>query len=262
MDNPFLPLSPSQHRTQGWSRSADCRFAAADTVAPLLLGELAVALPHFMLAFVRQADGKPQLVAVTGLEAKQNLMVDGQGRWIAPYMPACYRTYPFSLQRLANDPQRLALCFNTRSGLLRQAPDASRQESRFFDDAGALVPPLQKLLEVLNAQAANAIQTQAAAAALDAAGLIQPWPALNGLFRVDEAALQALGAEQLVTLRDANALPLAYAQLLSQPRMTLLQTLLNKRREEQKAAQAAAPDLNLAAKLFEPGQPDTLKFNW
>ena len=156
----------------------------------------------------------------------------------------------------------MALCFNASSGLLREQPDESRGEARFFDDAGAPLPPLQKTLELLQASVASLMLTQGAADALDAAGLLEPWPQLQGLFRINEAGLRALDGAQLQSLRDAHGLPLAYAQLLSQARMRWLQELQAQRQAADRQPPAAAPDLGLAQALFEPGQTDVLKFNW
>jgi hypothetical protein len=75
---------------------------------------------------------------------------------------------------------------------------------------------------------------------LQAQGLIQPWPVklqgadggertLEGLFRIDEAALNALPAEGLAELRDAGALSLAYCQLLSMQQLSLLGELAQAR---------------------------------
>ncbi len=263
MNNALIPLSPTVHRQQGWMRPADCRFAAADTVAPLLLAELPLAVAVFPVAFVRTPDGKAQLVAVMGLQSGRNLLVDASGRWLGAYMPACYRGFPFSLQRAPGEEQRMVLCFNPRTSLLREAPDPARGEARFFDDEGKPTPPLQKTLEFLQTCVANAHLTQGAVAALEAAGLLQAWPEFTGLYRIDEPALTQLNADQLLALRDAHALPLAYAQLLSLPRMVALQRLVAQGQAEQKAATTVnVPDLSLAEKLFDSGQSDTLKFNW
>ena len=265
MNNRLIPLSPTAHRHHGWMSPPDCRFAATDTVAPLLLAELPAAVAAFPLAIVRPPDGRAQLVAVMGLHAGQNLLVDPQGRWLAAYRPACHRAWPFSLQSAPGDAQRLMLCFNEGSGLLRAAPDPARGEARFFDDQGKMLPHLQKTLEFLETCAGNTQLTLGAVAALEAAGLLQPWPGFTGLLRIDEAALARLNAGQLLALRDAHALSLAYALLLSLPRMAVLQRLLAQQQAVQPAsaaALAATPDLGLAEKLFDSGQSDTLKFNW
>ena len=58
---------------------------------------------------------------------------------------------------------------------------------------------------------------------------------VEGLFRIDEAALNALPADALAEVRDANALALAYCQLLSQQRLQALGKLAHERNEAEKA---------------------------
>ncbi len=261
MKNELTPLSPNSHRQHGWAGLSDFRFAAADTVTPLLLAELPSAAGVFPLAFVKLPDGLLHLVGVMGLLPRQNLLVDRQGRWLGAYIPASYRAFPFSLQRVSDDKQRLALCFNESSGLMRATPDPARGETRFFDDEGKPVPQLQKALDFLQTCVGNAPLTQAAVRALDAVGVLQPWPEFKGLYRIDEPAFGQLNAEQLLALRDAYALPLAYAQLLSLPRMAALQRLLAERQQAERQA-AAKPDLGLAQQLYDADASDTIKFNW
>ncbi len=257
----LIPLNSAHHRQHGWAPPTDYRFAANDVIVPILLAELPMASSVMPLAFARQASGKALLVAVLGLQPGHNLLVDAQGRWQAEYVPAFYRAYPFSLQRVAGEAQRLLLCISEASGLLRGSPDPGKGEVRLFDDDGVLMPAMKERLTFLETCTANAHLTQAAVDALEAAGLLQPSPVLKGLQRVDELALGRLSAAELLALRDANALPLAYAQLLSMPRVSTLQRL-QAPRQLVGTAEPSRPDLSLVEKLFEPGQSDTLKFNW
>jgi len=72
--------------------------------------------------------------------------------------------------------------------------------------------------------------------------------------------------EALETLHQVHALALAYAQLLSMSRINVLQRLkdVHAARRQQHAAMAnpPTPDPSIVQQLFEPGQPDTLQFNW
>ncbi|MFW6380351.1 MAG: SapC family protein, partial [Halorhodospira sp.] len=56
---------------------------------------------------------------------------------------------------------------------------------------------------------------------------------LGGLYRVDEARLNALEGAALERLRDAGALPIAYAQLLSTGQRRRLEALAQVRQREQ-----------------------------
>jgi hypothetical protein len=78
--------------------------------------EFADACKEFPVVFVRvgepPADGSPQPVAplaVLGLKPGANLFVK-DGRWMADYMPAYLRRYPFAMARIAED--EVAVCFD------------------------------------------------------------------------------------------------------------------------------------------------------
>jgi hypothetical protein len=92
------------------------------------------------------------------------------------------------------------------------------------------------VLTFLSQAEMSRVATQAAIDALAAAHLIQPWPLaieqdqqnvpVTGLYRVDEAALNALENEAFLALRPSGALTLAYAQLFSMNQLAVLQKLV------------------------------------
>lgn len=269
----LIPLSPISHRTHGWTSRGDYKFAAADACVALLLPELSAALPSYPLAFIQRPDGKFMLVAMLALNSGENLYLDVQGRWQAGYVPSHYRGYPFSLNPVQSDESRMALCFNAKSGRYREQPDVRQGETRFFDDDGKPQPVLAQVLNFLQSCSQSRQQTQVAVDALAGAGLLQPWPLpqamqvspsqplLQGLYRIDEATLNQQSAEQLLSLRQANALGLAYAQLFSMSRLAVLQQLA-KRRQQAPQPAPVAPDPSIVQSLFDPSQSDTMKFNW
>ena len=169
-----------------------------------------------------------------------NLFVAPNGRWLGRYVPAALRSHPFRLAR--TEDERLALCIDEDSGLL-----GAEEVEPFFDAGGEVAAPLKQVMDFLTQVETNRVTTQGVCDRLQAHGLIQPWPVkvqgadgertLEGLFRIDEAALNALPAEALVELRDAGALSLAYCQLLSMQQLSLLGELAQ-------ARAAAAPKLN------------------
>ena len=91
--------------------------------------------------------------------------------------------------------------------------------------------------------------------ALADAGLITPWEInlkqgekvmpVEGLFRIDEAALNKIDDEDFLAVRKAGGLALAYAQLLSMNQLTVLERLGKLRGQilEQQAAAAEVSNL-------------------
>lgn len=198
----------------------DFRFASKATVIPLQITELAAAMRHYPLVFLPSGDSQvPTLVVLVGLGNERNLFVDATGAWRAgAYTPAYVRRYPFHALRvekqadplLAIDPTYLA--------------DANGEP--LVTEEGITSAFLAEMLSFANSYFADAERTEAMSRALQAAGVLEEGDItlqarggepirLNGFLTVNEAHLRSLAADDLVKLQQADALGLAYAQLLS-----------------------------------------------
>lgn len=227
----FVALSPSRHRDMGWLKVADYLFAEHETLVPLVGEELPHALAIMPMGFRQRETGNFELVAVMSLQAQRNLFVHPDGRWIGGYKPAALRGYPFSLQR-EQGSDRHVLCFDENSGLMLENPRGDGEP--FFDAQGEPAPLVKKLLDFLGQWEQQRQVTQRAVDMLAAQELIVPWEvkvadeasgntqAVQGLYRLDEKALNALDEKGMAALRAVNALPIAYAQLFSQHRIGVL----------------------------------------
>jgi len=267
----FTPLDSTPHRRHGWRKPEGYRFALADAHAPVLLAELSQVLSIYPLAFTPAPAGGYQVVAVQGLHLGENLFVDDAGRWRSTYIPSHYRAYPFALVQVRHEDRTLyMLGFDQRSGLYRETPDPQRKEERFFDDQGDVTPWMKNMATFLTEIARNRDLTHAAVAALVAAKLLEPWElsppdaASTGsppaqLYRISAAALKGLPGSVLEILRDTQALDLAYAQLLSMPRVGTLHRLAQL---HQARAATGVPDARVVQEFYDPDQSDTLHFNW
>lgn len=285
----LLYLDSKAHAHMGWKPVDTYHYAGRFSVVPVGLEELPRVLPVYPLAFFRPRAEQPlQLVALTGLRPGQNLYVSPEdGRWTAPYRPKAIDLYPFVLQPRPDGAHQYAVGFRVESGALRERPQELLGEHRFFTDDGHQTAAFAHVVKRLNQEVQAAQWATRAAAALQAHHLLEPWPGAQpqgqdaqsldasvGLFRVHEEKLNALDGPALKALQQANALPLAYGQLLSLGRMEVLQRLAafyERTRQTAPASTptntattttAATPDLDMVQKLFEPGQPDTIKFNW
>lgn len=221
----ITPITHSRHAAMRWRRSHSYAFAAVRAVLPLVEAELANAASAFPIAFIKQGEGFVP-AAVLGLEPNRNLFVAEDGRWLGGYVPAALRGYPFTLGRTEDGQQ--VLCIDELSGLVTGGPEGER----FFEDDGTLSESLRRVLDFLTKVEQNRAATTASCAALQAKDLSEPWPItlktdqgerkIEGLFRVNEAALNALDDEAFLSVRKSGALPLAYAQLLSMQQLRVL----------------------------------------
>jgi hypothetical protein len=244
----FVPVNRERYGQKKWRGYTSYGFAAADVVAPIVAAELANAALAMPCAFLRDGD-RYTLVAVLSATANRNMFVGRDDRWFGGYVPAVLRLYPFRMLPSATT-DKLLLCVDEESTLIveRNAPGEP-----FFDKQGKLSPSLTAVFEAGMAVERNRKGTDLAVAALAQADVIRPWQItvksgesarpISGLSRVDEAALHALPEEAFLGLRKANALPIAYTQMLSTRQLRLfehLETLHN--RAPQPPTFAALPE--------------------
>lgn len=240
-------ISREKHAGKRWTRYSSYSFAAAEAVAPLVAQELPRACLALPVGFVKGEQGF-QIVAVQGLQAGKNLWVAPDGRWLAPYVPAAYRGYPFVLANTEDGQQ--VLCVREDSGLLSET-----EGEAFFDEEGNPSKAVRDVLNFLGQVGANAEATSRLCALLAEHDLIQPWEiqvkgehgeqAIQGLYRVDEAALNALPSEAFDALRKGGVLPLVYCQLLSMQHLPKLGQLAGQHAAAQALLEPESGELDL-----------------
>jgi hypothetical protein len=229
----YQAIAKTTHTDKRWKRYSSYAFASKDALAPLVAQELPRAMLHLPIAFVAQ-EAQFTPVAVLGIQPGQNLFVAPDGRWLGAYTPAAYRAYPFALANLPDGQQVLA--FDAGSGLFSET-----EGETFYDREGHPAQAVQDILGFLTQVQANRHVTQRICQALAQHQLFQPWPItvqadggerqVDGLFRIDEAALNALPAESLKALQQAGALPVVYCQLLAMQHLSLLGQLAQAHRQ-------------------------------
>lgn len=229
MSSPYRLVTRDRHSGRFWRRNADYRFAARANVAVLAADELAPASSAFPLAFITHEE-RLSLVAVFSLQPGHNSFVDADGGWRERYVPAGLRGHPFRLTHAGDD--EVALCVDRAAEL--DAP-AGRGAIPFFDAGGNPHPEITRMLQFLHLVEKGIERLKRPVELLQAQGLLEPWSVkggegarsrrIDGMLRVNETALNAVTQEQLVALRDAGALPVAYAQLISMHHLPRLRQL-------------------------------------
>lgn len=253
------PVSSTKHGRLKLVQSQGYAFASGLMISELVAAELALAAMHFPLAFTLHEE-QAGLAALLSIMPGRNLYVAPNGTWMAGYVPAALRSYPF-LGGGQNDKGQAILLVDTQSGMLSE-----KKGQELFTAEGTPSPMLQNIVKFLAEIEQNRAVTAHACSALHKAKLLVPWEiniaaeqgttALTGLFRVDEAAMNALNPEDFNTLRMAGALPLAYAQLLSMGR---LDTLANFARQH---VQSAAKGKKLLGDCFNLGKAEGNSFKF
>lgn len=228
-------ITTPEFAKKSWRRKADYSHSARDATCPLAVSELPRAMMGMPIAFINN-EGTFSIVAVLGLEKDTNFFLNADGQWMAEYVPAAYRGYPFVLAKNPAEDNKLVLCIDKDSGQLVE--DTSAEP--FFDKDGELYPALKNLLDLLSQLQADLQMTARICDSLRAHDLFTPWELqieldsgakkrINGLFRIDEDAFNALSNESFCELRQSGVLPAIYCQLLSMQKVTILMKLARTR---------------------------------
>ena len=207
------------------------RVCLPDTNAPafcrslnaiaLSVGEFAVASRDYPIVFA-SADGVSGFspVIVLGLADGQNLFVDDQGQWAADaYLPAFVRRYPFCISRIFTDgkPQTERVICVARSHV-----DPSGDT--LYDADGVSTPQWASYEKLLSEFEKDLDFTAAMCERLAKLGLFSSFKfqikqgdgtglTLEGMYRINEARLAALTADQIKALVSEGLLGRVYTHL-------------------------------------------------
>lgn len=211
-----IVLNSAEHAHLTLAPTTDWRFSSEQMVIPIEYSELANAAREYALIFLTD---RPGVYALLGIEKNVNAYVDGEGRWLATYIPARLRAYPFTLATVAKHAEKLVLAADA------DAPQLKSGSDKLFDNK-QLGAEAQRRLKILESLQKAVPATTKAVAALRNAGLLVDRALqirkagsededLRGFQVVDEAKLNALDDSAFNQLRREGALPLLYAHLLS-----------------------------------------------
>lgn len=164
----YQVITRERHGLKHWLNHSGYTFAAGEALCPLVVQELPKAVLSMPISFVSEGEHFVP-VAVQGLAAGQNLLVALDGRWLAPYIPALYRGYPFRMALTEQGEQ--VLCIDEASGLMSESAGEP-----FFNEDGTPAQAVLEILEFFNQIEANRQLTRSICAVLQQHGLIQPWP--------------------------------------------------------------------------------------
>jgi hypothetical protein len=217
------PLSKEAHGKLGVKTTEHpYAFTAKTHLVPLTVTEFGPTALCYPIIFVG-AEKTP--VAVLGVNANENLFVDGQGAFASEcYLPAYIRRYPFVL---ANDPenQRMIVCIDRDAPMIGENADAP------FFEKGELSSFAKNAVEFCNNFEGERQRTESFVKLLTDLDLFENKKAkftpqnpdgtpgaeqiIADYTGVSEDKLNALPAEKLKELRDNGALAQIYAHLVS-----------------------------------------------
>ena len=258
----LVALTCDRHGSKGWRLPGGFTFAAHETIVPLAGAEFAKAALEMPIAFI-EVPGAYVPVGLMSPIVGRNFFIGPQGQWLGSYVPSALRAYPFALRQIEGSEEAI-LCIDEDSGLLTEN-DGTVQG--FFNADGAPSEASKSILYFLSQVERNRAATLLAVTALRDAGVIEPWPLatkidgqvtpLSGLFRINEAALNALDDAAFLELRKAGALPLAYMHLLSMAQLSVFERL----NTAQQQLMRQRENLVSLDEIFASAESGILRFN-
>ena len=211
------------------------RFAAGAHISSVLVNEINRVAPVYPVVFLKESEEKYGLYALLGLQQGENLFVDADGKWQAPYVPAVIRRYPFALGK-GREENQFVICIDEESEFL------SDTEGRPLVEDGKPAEVVEKVKEYLTEVQRYSEITNRFCEEIRSRDLLMPinmqlktagadTPNVNiaGCFGVSEAKLNEMSDEDFIALRKKGALPLIYAHLISLAQMERLAKLRGER---------------------------------
>lgn len=220
----LVPFDMTQHRDLTVPKvQNNYAFAANTDIVPLFVTEAAQAVRFFPIVFIKdRATSAVSMVALVGKGDGKNQFVNANGQWRSGvYVPAWLRRYPFAL--FSGPKGEGVLALDTQAKVFED----KREPQRLVDSQGKPTDILQKILEFQKVFLAQSRLTERTTQLLLEAGVLEDARILiksaasdkpqniQGFMVVNERKLKALKTEQIEKLLRADALGLAYAQLLS-----------------------------------------------
>ena len=254
----IIPINRVEHVDKGWIPPKNLAFAKSISMVPVGVPEfsrLAMGVPILLVKVKEEF----YFVAVMGLETNKNLLVTHDGSWLGNYIPAVFRSSPFSL--MLDEEGNSVLCLD--DSLTKIV--ANEDGERFFDDNGQLSKKLAETMDFLKQKHQNKIISDNICKKLKEFGLIKPAQIklkisghekmIGGFFSVDEKALNETSDANFLELRKCGALPACYMHLLSQMNWKILISLHEGKAVSERAMQ------DLGSQIFSLDTSDELNFD-
>lgn len=216
----LIALNSKRHAALRVRPQTGFGFARGVHLSALMQAEMVRAAAIYPIVFVedRDIDGfRP--MALLGLREGENVFVDTDGEWLASYVPAVIRAYPFALAR-SGESEQFAVCIDAASELVSLTEGA-----RLFDASGSPTPALDEARSWLQQIREMQIRTDAFCRALAARNLFTPFAVrarrgdetleVNGCYVINEERLDGLPDARLFELRREGWLSSIYAHLIS-----------------------------------------------
>lgn len=216
----IVPVNKDLHANTRVKDITSFAFASKFHVAYITLQEFTRAASIFPIVFLedKQKD-EFRPVVLLGLKPGTNVFVDPQGKWLASYIPAVIRRYPFTLSPGAVDGQFI-VCMDNDSSLVSETEGAA-----LFDVQGLPTEVIENVKRYLSELQQMELSTHAFCSFLARHNMFTPLNLrvretsgardIAGCYVINEERLNNLSDELFVDIKNKRYLPAVYAHLIS-----------------------------------------------
>lgn len=217
----IVPLNKNQHGDFYIEPARNYKYTKETNSIYIAAIEFPSASKEYPIVFGKNNDGEIFPVVLLGLENKQNLYLGKKGEWLASYVPAYVRRYPFILAINSGNGNNFTVCIDENfSGF-----NTNKKGERLFNEMGEESELLKKSVGFMK-DYQNQIQlTNLFCININNLGLLEPMQAnieksgkkqaLGGFLCVSRNKLKSLPDNQLAELVKSDQIELIYAHLNS-----------------------------------------------
>ena len=217
-------LDPERHKGLRFTPAPDFGFAAGVASAPLSASEVLESARHFPIVFTTEGPLLP--LALLSIKEGANAFVDDAGKWLAPYVPAHIRRYPFILGN-SGEPETFTIMLdrqapqfageggellytegNTRGPALVAALDFLKT---FQEEITGTEKMLEPLAQVLTMQRLDITRADGAKTSIDGIRLVDR----EKIMALDDATLAGWVRSGLMAVIDAHLVSLGNMRALA-----------------------------------------------
>lgn len=215
-----VPVNKERHANKKVKDITSFDFASKFHIAYVTMQEFARAASIFPIVFLEDKDKDMfRPVALLGLNAGENLFVDGNGKWQASYVPAIIRRYPFALTPTGKN-DNYVVCIDEGSSLVSDTDGAA-----LFDDNGEPTQVIENVKRYLGELQQMDTLTNSFCKFLAEHNMFTPLNMrvrdndkvknVSGCYVVNEERLNNLSDERFLEIKNKGYLAPLYAHLIS-----------------------------------------------
>lgn len=235
-------LSFEKHGKLRVSNSTDFTRHKSQYLVPVVLHEFSILATDFPLVFVRnKGTGDFVPAALMGLREGVNLFCQST-EWPATFIPSTFMLTPFSAHRVQSDTDEAIIAIDEESDLV-----STSVGEPLFDSDGKFTPYLQTRIDQVIEVTTHSLQSLNLCKYLAELHLFKtgtlslqynanaPKYELEGVYTIDEKAIQKLSDAEYLELRRRGLIPMVYSHLTSLHQLTRIIRLQHKLDQEEES---------------------------